>query len=63
MGLTKSLLRGIVAFVVAALVARAFGGNGTKIGLLTGGSVAVTTWLFGRDDSTEIEFEDEVVAE
>ncbi|WP_135851794.1 hypothetical protein [Halorussus salinus] len=63
MGLKKSLLSGIVAFVLATLVVRAGGGNGTKFGLLTGGSVAVTTWLSGRDDGTEIEFEDEVAAE
>lgn len=62
MGLKKSLLSGIVAFVVATLVVRAVGGDGTKLGLLTGGSVAVATLLSGGSDDAEIEFE-EVSAE
>jgi hypothetical protein len=62
MGLKKSLLSGIVVFALATLVVRAGGGKGTKFGLLTGGSVAVMSWLSGRDDGTEIEFEDEVAA-
>ncbi|WP_137283564.1 hypothetical protein [Halorussus salinisoli] len=63
MGLKKSLLSGVVAFVVATLAVRAVGGKGTKIGLLTGGSVAVSTWLSSGTDGAEIEFEDEVPAE
>ncbi|UPV73136.1 hypothetical protein M0R89_11315 [Halorussus limi] len=62
MGLKKSLLSGIVAFVVATLAVRAVGGDGTKVGLLTGGSVALGTLLSGGSDDTEIEFE-EVPAE
>ena len=62
MGLKKSLLRGIVAGIVATLLVRKVGGKGTKIGALAAGSVALTTWLSGRS-STEIELEDEVAAE
>jgi hypothetical protein len=62
MGFKKSLLRGIVAFVVATLAIRAVGGNGTKIGLLTGGSVTIATLLSGESDDAEIEVE-EVPAE
>jgi ribosomal protein L14 len=63
MGLGQSLRRGIVALVVAILVARAAGEEGMKVGLLTGVAVALTTWLSGRNDGTEIEFEDEVAVE
>lgn len=63
MGFKKSLLRGIVAFVVATLFTRAVGGKGTRVGLLTGGSVAAITLLSGGSDDTEIEFEDEVSVE
>ncbi|WP_435179847.1 hypothetical protein [Halorussus sp. AFM4] len=65
MGLKKSLLGGIVAFVVASTVVRKVGGErlGTRVGLLTGSSVAVSTWLSGRDGATEVEFADELDAE
>ncbi|WP_135825426.1 hypothetical protein [Halorussus ruber] len=63
MGLKKSLLNGIVAFVVATLAARAVGGDGTKTGLMTGSSVAIASLLSGGSDSTEIEFEDDAAAE
>lgn len=65
MGLKKSLLSGLVAFVVASAAARTVGGKrlGTRIGLLTGGSVAVSTWLSGRKRGSKIEFEDDVAAE
>lgn len=63
MGFNKPLLSGVVAFVVATLAVRAVGGKGTKIGLLAGGAVAVSTWLSGRGTDSEIELEDELVAE
>ena len=65
MGLKKSLLSGVVAFVVATLVARAVGGKrlGTKIGVLTGGSVALSTWMSGRKGDVTVEIEDEIAAE
>ena len=65
MGLKKSLVSGIVAFAVATLVVRAVGGKrvGTRVGLLTGSSVAFATMLSGRKRGTDVEFEDEVVAE
>ena len=65
MGLKKSLLSGIVAFVVATTVARMIGGKriGTRVGLLTASSVAVSTWLSGRKPATDVEFEDELEAE
>jgi hypothetical protein len=63
MGLKKSLLSGIVAFAVATLAVRAVGGDGTKIGLLTGGSVALASLLSGGSEDAEIEFEDEIPAE
>ncbi|WP_128477688.1 hypothetical protein [Halorussus pelagicus] len=63
MGLKKSLLSGIVAFVLTTLIARVGGGKGTKMGLLTGSAVALVTLLSGESDSTEIEFEDEIPAE
>lgn len=65
MGLKKSLLAGIVAFVVAAAVARAASGNrrGTRIGLLTGGAVALSTLVSGRGDDGDADLEDELAAE
>ncbi|NHN57905.1 MULTISPECIES: hypothetical protein [Halorussus] len=65
MGLKKSLLSGIVAFVVASIVARKVGGErlGTRVGLLTGSSVAVSTWLSGRGRATDVEFEDPIETE
>ncbi|WP_115862785.1 hypothetical protein [Halorussus litoreus] len=61
MALKKSLLKGLLAFAVATLVARKLSGDrlATRIGLLTGGSVAVSTWLSGDDVEADIEFEDE----
>lgn len=61
MTLKKSLLKGLVAFAIVTLVARKVGAKrlATRIGLLTGGSVAVSTWLSAGDADTEIEFEDE----
>ena len=61
MALTKSVLKGFVAFAAATLVARKLGSErlGTRIGLLTGASVAVSTWLSEDGVDAEIEFEDE----
>ncbi|WP_132057512.1 hypothetical protein [Halorussus amylolyticus] len=52
MGFKKSLVSGIVAFVVATLAVRAVGGErfSTKIGVVTGLSVAVSTLLSGGED-------------
>lgn len=61
MALKKSLLKGLVAFAVVTLVVRKVGGErlATRVGLLTGGSVAVRSLLSAGDADTEIEFEDE----
>lgn len=61
MGLKQSVLKGLVAFAVATLVARKLGSErlATRIGLLTGGSVAVSSWLSADEVDAEIEFEDE----
>ncbi|WP_458206410.1 hypothetical protein [Haladaptatus sp. NG-SE-30] len=47
---TKGLTSGLLAFVVAASVASVAGGRkqGFKIGILTGGSVAVSVWFSER---------------
>ena len=65
MGPKKSLLSGLVAFVAASAVARTVRGKrlGARIGLLIGGSVALSTWLSGRKRESEIEFEEELAAE
>ena len=61
MALKKSVLKGLLAFAVATLVVRKLGREGlaTKIGLLAGGSVVLSSWLSGDEVDTEIEFEDE----
>lgn len=61
MALKQSVLKGLVAFAVATLVARKLGSErlATRIGLLTGGSVAVSSWLSADVVDAEIEFEDE----
>lgn len=61
MALKKSLLKGLVAFAVVTLLARKVGIEdlATRLGLVTGGSVVVGSWLTSGDSDTEIEFEDE----
>ncbi|USZ68960.1 hypothetical protein NGM10_04290 [Halorussus salilacus] len=65
MGLKKTLLSGIVAFVVATVVVRAVASErtGTKVGLLAGLAVAVRSAM-SRDDGEPVEIAtDEVAAE
>jgi len=61
MAFKKSLLKGLVAFAVVTLLARKVGIEdlATRLGLVTGGSVVVGSWLTSGDDDAEIEFEDE----
>ncbi|WP_423744025.1 hypothetical protein V5735_13680 (plasmid) [Haladaptatus sp. SPP-AMP-3] len=64
MALKKSLLSGFVAFIVATAAARVVGGKelGTGSGILTGVSVALSTWVSSRRNVAETELEDETTA-
>lgn len=64
MALKRSLVRGFVAFVAATFVARAVGSErlGTRVGLLTGVAVAVSTWLSADRSGTTVELEAETNA-
>ncbi|GKZ13063.1 hypothetical protein [Haladaptatus sp. T7] len=64
MALKKSLLSGFVAFIVATAAARVVGEKelGTRIGILTGVSVALSTWVSSRRSAAETELEDETTA-
>ncbi|KZN25515.1 hypothetical protein A4G99_03280 [Haladaptatus sp. R4] len=64
MALKKSLLSGLVAFIVSTAAARVVGGKelGTRIGLLTGVSVALSTWVSSRQSGKETELADEATA-
>ncbi|MFC4449429.1 hypothetical protein [Halorussus aquaticus] len=61
MALKKSLLKGLVVFAVVTLLVRKLGGErfATRVGVVTGGSIAVRSLLSADDADTEIEFEDE----
>ncbi|MCO8252829.1 hypothetical protein NKF26_03300 [Haladaptatus sp. AB618] len=64
MALKKSLLSGLIAFIVATVAARLVGGKEleTRIGLLTGVSVALSTWVSSRQSGKETELADEATA-
>ncbi|NEU57434.1 hypothetical protein [Halorussus sp. MSC15.2] len=61
MALKKSLLKGLVVFAVVTLLVRKLGGErvATRVGVVTGGSIAVRSLLSAGGTDTEIEFEDE----